>query len=276
MNYKELTPVQNVDGLLIKREDLFAPFGIKDVNGGKLRQCLALCDGVKDRYKGIISACSIHSPQAPITCACAEYYGLPCTIYYGGTTPQLLIKQPMAKLCIKHKGKCKIVAHTGRHNVLYGKARKFAEENNYFVVEYGVNILDHEDLLFDAVADQVINIPDELDSLWVTCGSGITTIGILLGLEKYRKKVKEVHLVATAPNREEKIKKYSNAKYFMHDLFHEKNFAYEKGEHVIYNGIRLHPLYEAKTFKEMLKNNVDMKNGKNLLWIVGAEAQIGG
>ena len=38
MNEYSLTPVQEVDGLRIKRDDLYAPFGPGEVNGGKLRQ----------------------------------------------------------------------------------------------------------------------------------------------------------------------------------------------------------------------------------------------
>lgn len=37
MNEYNLTPVQEVDGLRIKRDDLYAPFGPGEVNGGKLR-----------------------------------------------------------------------------------------------------------------------------------------------------------------------------------------------------------------------------------------------
>lgn len=42
-----LTPVQQVDGMLFKREDLYTPLGAGEVNGGKLRQCMLLAN--KDR-----------------------------------------------------------------------------------------------------------------------------------------------------------------------------------------------------------------------------------
>ena len=63
----KLTPVQSVGGLLFKRDDLYEPFGPGEVNGGKMRQCMMLLDSVKDEISGVISCCSIHSPQAPIT-----------------------------------------------------------------------------------------------------------------------------------------------------------------------------------------------------------------
>lgn len=68
----KLTPVQSVGGLLFKRDDLYEPFGPGEVNGGKMRQCMMLLDSVKDEISGVISCCSIHSPQAPITAAASD------------------------------------------------------------------------------------------------------------------------------------------------------------------------------------------------------------
>lgn len=83
MNEYSLTPVQEVDGLHIKRDDLYAPFGPGEVNGGKLRQCVMLVNSVKKDYKSLLTYCSIHSPQAPITAAVARANGIPCRIVYG-------------------------------------------------------------------------------------------------------------------------------------------------------------------------------------------------
>lgn len=58
-NVDELTPVENHNGLYIKRDDLYKPFGDNTVNGGKLRQCYKLVESIKDKYDGVISCCSI-------------------------------------------------------------------------------------------------------------------------------------------------------------------------------------------------------------------------
>ena len=50
INPDELTPVQCIRGLYLKREDLFAPFSYSQVNGGKLRQCLMLVEHINDKY----------------------------------------------------------------------------------------------------------------------------------------------------------------------------------------------------------------------------------
>lgn len=55
MNEYSLTPVQEVDGLRIKRDDLYAPFGPGEVNGGKLRQCVMLVNSVKKDYKSLLT-----------------------------------------------------------------------------------------------------------------------------------------------------------------------------------------------------------------------------
>lgn len=277
----KLTPVQNCNGLWLKRDDLFKPFGLDSVNGGKLRQCFSLVDSIKNDYKGVISFCSIHSPQAPITSAVAKYFGLECMIFYGGTTKEKIKGNEMSKIALEFGAKIKIVAKTGRHNVLKKKALEFAKNNNYFVIEYGFNIIEYPDLILNSISNQVENIPEELENLVITCGSGITTTGVLIGLKKFNKKIKNIYLVDTAPNRLERIKKnllnYNikcddefNIK--VCDLFNRNGFQYEKGIKVIYKGIKLHPQYEAKTFNWLYnESGIDLKNNKTLFWIVGSE-----
>lgn len=266
----ELTPVEERGGILFKREDLYVPYGRGDVNGGKLRQCRALIEKVAP--KGVISACSIHSPQSAICAAVAEEFGLPCEILFGGTTYARLMEQPMPRLAAKHGAKLTIAANTGRHNVLYAKARKLAAERGWFVVEYGFNATKYPDVMFGAIASQVENLPDEVDSLCLTCGSGITSCGVLMGLKKFGKKVGEVHLFATAPDRREMIRKNVGPlpfKLTVHDMFHERGFVYEKREPLRYEGLMLHPNYEAKAFRRMARDGANV--GKTLFWVVGAE-----
>ena len=273
INPDELTPVQCIRGLYLKREDLFAPFSYSQVNGGKLRQCLKLVEHIKDKYKGVVSCCSIHSPQAPITASVAKYFGMECYIMYGGTTIENTCKMEMPRIVLENGGRVVISSKSGIHKILYMHAKKFAEKENLFVVDYGFNIIDYPDLMISAVGNQVENIPDELDNLVVTCGSGITTIGILTGVKKFNKHVKKFYFVATAPSRKEKIDKALKElnleiDYEIIDLFHSKGFRYEKEQIEYFNGIELHPNYEAKTFN-WLKNHINWKYEKTLFWIVG-------
>lgn len=270
-----ITPVEVHDGLYTKREDLYRPFGNKTVNGGKLRQCYMLVKNVKDDYDGVISCCSLYSPQAPITSAVAKHFGLKCVIGYGGTNEERLKLFRMPTICKRYGAELRILSKSGIHKILYNKAKEISKEENLFIVDYGFNITQYPNLLFDAISSQVVNIPDYLDNLVITCGSGITTIGVLLGIAKYKKKVNRVILVCTAPNRKELIDKNLRANgvfqnYEMVDLFHQPKFKYEKGVFEELDGITLHPNYEAKSYR-WLKNNIDYKREKTLLWIVGSK-----
>lgn len=273
----ELTPVQEVNGLLIKRDDLYAPFGEGDVNGGKLRQCVMLIDSAFSAGNGagggIFTYCSVHSPQAPITAAVARSRGLPCYVVYGASEATIR-SLPMPRLAMKHGAEIVIAAKGGRHSILYARTKALAEKKKGFIVQYGINLTGYGDVLLDAVAAQCENIPDEIENLVMTCGSGITASGVMVGIKKYRKKVKRVHLVATAPDRRtfihDNLRRYNADRDFeYHSLFDKKGFRYENGENVVYGGIKMHPQYEAKTMKWFWGSGLN--RAETLFWIVGAE-----
>lgn len=273
----ELTPVQEVNGLLIKRDDLYAPFGRGEVNGGKLRQCMMLVDGAlaaDDGVQCLFTYCSIHSPQAPITAATARSHGLPCYIVYGGAKPENIRALPMPRLAMKYGAEILIGARSGRHSILYARTKELAEKKHGFIVQYGINLIGYGDILLDAVSAQCENLPDEIENLVMTCGSGITASGVMIGLHRYGKKVKHVHLVATAPDRRafihENLRKYGADRDFeYHSLFRTKGFQYEKGAKAIWGGITLHPHYEAKTMQWFMQSG--LQPSETLFWVVGAE-----
>lgn len=275
LNY--LTPVQQVKGMLFKREDLYTPFGAGEVNGGKLRQCMLLVDKIqKQGYEGLVTCCSIHSPQAPITAATARAYGMKCKVLYGGTKPETLKKLPMPRMCLRYGAEVKIAARSGRSNILYYIAQnsKGVKEHRDYIIQYGINLQEHEDILLGAVAAQTRNLPEEIDNLVMTCGSGITAIGVIAGLKQYKKKVRHVHLVATAPDRQQLIhgtlQKYgADREIEYHDLFHTRGFSYEEPFCSVWGGIKLHPNYEAKTMAWFAKSGLKPEN--TLFWITGAE-----
>lgn len=266
----KLTPVQSVGGLLFKRDDLYEPFGPGEVNGGKMRQCMMLLDSVKDEITGVISCCSIHSPQAPITAAAALAFGKRCKILYGGTSRAKLLESPMPRLCLKYGATVLLATRSGRHNVLYAKAKELKGPED-FIVQYGINLSGHSDVLLGAVAAQVENIPDEIENLVMTCGSGITASGVMIGLNRYGKKVRNVHLVATAPDRRESIHRTlrehgADRDFIYHDLFHTEGFAYEKPATAVWGGITLHPNYEAKTMQWFVKSGLALEARCSGLW----------
>jgi len=268
----ELTPIHTINSLTLKRDDLYAPFGRGGVNGGKLRQCMMLIDSVKDDFYEIISYCSIHSPQAPITAASAQAHGKPCTIIYGGTTTEAIKRLPMPRLAMQHGANIKIAARSGRHAVLHAKAKEIATDKT-FIVQYGINLTDHADVLYRAVADQAENIP-EIENLVITCGSGITATGLMIGLKKYGKSISKIYLVATAPDRRnfihKTLEKHGADREFEYiDLFGQKGFVYEKPANASWGGVKLHPHYEAKAMLWLMHKS-NLKLDRTLFWVTGS------
>lgn len=134
-----------------------------------------------------------------------------------------------------------LAARSGRHSILHARAKELAAQENSFIVQYGINIIGYGDTLLTAVAAQTENLPDDIENLVMTCGSGITATGVMIGLHRYGKRVKRMHLVATAPNRRgfihETLKKYGADREFeYHDLFHSPGFVYEKSAAATWGG----------------------------------------
>ncbi len=142
MNAHDLTPVQEIAGMKFKRDDLYAPFGAGGANGGKLRQCMLLVEAALKRHpetKGIITYCSLHSPQGPITAATARHYNLPCIVAYGGASDMSVATGNMPRLAMSYGASVQVISKSGRHNVLKQRAEALARARGLFVVQYGIN-----------------------------------------------------------------------------------------------------------------------------------------
>ena len=146
MTAHDLTSVQEIAGMRFKRDDLYAPFGAGGVNGGKLRQCMLLVEAALRRRPdttGIITYCSIHSPQGPITAAAARHYRLPCIVAYGGASDYAIATGAMPRLAMSYGARVEVIAKSGRHNVLKAKAEALAARSGMFLVQYGINLDDY-------------------------------------------------------------------------------------------------------------------------------------
>ena len=105
MTAHDLTPVQEIAGMYFKRDDLYTPFGAGEVNGGKLRQCMLLVEAALRRQPGmtgVITYCSIHSPQGPITAATAMHFRLPCIVAHGGASDLSIATGDMPRLAMSY------------------------------------------------------------------------------------------------------------------------------------------------------------------------------
>lgn len=283
-----ITPIELYDNIYYKRDDYFKPFGDYHVNGGKVRQALIMfekyIDDIKSKHNnGVITAGSVHSPQSANIAKVAEFHKVKCITCVGGTKPENLDKHHMMRLT-KHYGcEIKIVAGHGMSNVIHARMRELAKDNGYMVIEQGELLEKNPSEMFYATADQVENIPDELDNLVVSTGVGIQLMGILLGLKKFNKKVKRIHSICVGPTREKHMKRYENELLKTQDgmvwdkpeslnlneftmLSHKS--PYGKGHDYMVNGSYIDDIYEGKAYQWM-QENVDTANEKTLFWCVG-------
>lgn len=278
MNLTEITPIQVTSDILLKRDDLFQPLNTINVNGTKLRECIVLLEQNIERCKkfGVITGTSIHSPQSIIVASACHILGLRCTCIFGGTSIKRLKELNLYTILSELGAKIEIPCRGGRTSILQSYINKRIRVSGEFSVKYGINIM-NPSVLDKAVALQVQNIPDAKNLCWV-CGSGITTIGILLGLQKYKPCIDNIYLFGTAPNREKLISSYftnlirrndyiKKIKYI--DLHSEKDFVYEKKTQCEVDGIKLHPQYEAKAFARMKELNLISKS--TVFYIIGQE-----
>ena len=267
---KEITPVEQIDNLFLKRDDKFKPFPFSNINGSKLRQCILLFEKEMEKAKsGVIVPTSVLSPQAAIVASVAKHFAISCEVYYGGTSFENLEKMIYPSEAKKCGATLKIVSKSGRQSVL----NHAAKQSNKFIIQYGIDLLENKDVLVDSVSRQTENLPNDIDNLIIPCGSAISTLGILLGIKQFNKNVKNIYCIGIAPNRESKIKMYLdsfgenikdfNLKYI--DLFSE-GISYEKQFKETVGNVILHPRYEAKAFRWYKTANL---KGKTLFWIVG-------
>ena len=151
------------------------------------------------------------------------------------------------------------------------------------VIEQGELLEKNPSEMFYATADEVENIPDELDHLVVATGVGIQLMGILLGLKKFNKKVKNIHSICVGPTREKHMKRYEDEMLKTHEgmvwdrpqslelndfKMTPHKAPYGKSHNVIVNGTYIDDIYEGKAHQWM-EQNIDTENEKTLFWCVG-------
>lgn len=276
----ELTPIQEIDDILFKRDDLFCPFGEGNLNGGKLRQGISLLSQAKiEGFARAITGCSLLSAQAPIVAAVSQQLGMECLVLYGGTSKKTLFEKHHMPRLVKHFGAEIEMVSSGRSNVLLHRAKQIQREKD-FIVEYGVNSNNPNYFVsfYATTAAQVQNLPDELKHLVIDCGSGITAAGVLYGLAKYNKKVENVWVVGTAPTRKKKIKDRLaflsvlsgidcwNVPFNYVDLYNQGVKYEDKVKIILENGTKLHQNYEGKVYRWLKEHKL---RGSICFWIIG-------
>lgn len=280
IDINELTPVEEHNGILYKRDDLFLPFGEYGTSGGKVRQALSLIDetldNIKENYNSaVITHTQVSSTTGTIFARVCKHYGIKCIICVGGTTPNSIKKHHMMALAKLWGAEIRNVCGHGMHAPVMSRLHEIVEREKVFNVVFSDNVDLYPESVLDTTADQVKNIPDELDNLIISVGSGIQMAGILRGVLKYKKNIKNIYGVCIGPERRKKINSYINPleyyplpKYEMVVL----DTHYAKGETDFFENNQLDELYEAKAHKWM-HSNIDSREN-TLFWVVGRRLTI--
>ena len=264
----DITPVEEYNGVYYKRDDLFRPFDPEPLNGGKVRQCLTLIksnlENIKINHNNTVATVtSVNSPQGIIVSRVCYEFGIRCIIGVGGPG---LNNNKICDEIRKWGGEIITLSPMAYDNVLYSKLMELHKTNPFFVIKFGINV-DESTEIRDYIANQVVNIPDDVVNIIIPTGSGICAGSILYGMKKFGKK-SNVHVIQISGyDRTKTINKIeSNVPY---NYVAYKKFPYSKKVKIFINDdFQLDTVYEAKAY-DWMKLNIDIENEKTLFWCVG-------
>ena len=272
---QELTPIEDYNGIYFKRDDLFRPFEGEALNGGKLRQAINLIaynlEKIRNEYGGKVATMgAVDSPQGLIVTRVSNYYDLKSIVFYGNIGNAIKENQ-----FIRHTryfgGEIESILGIAFDNRLLPEVQKLQSHgsgNNFFLIKFGINIEEYP-YGVDCIADQVQNLPDDIENLVIPVGSGISAGAILKGIKKYNKRIPKIHLVhVSGRDREDDIREICGVGIDFEYYADTKYPHHKKVKRVIKDDFQLDQIYESKAYEWMLRK-VDYKNEKTVFWVVG-------
>lgn len=269
----KLTPVENHDGMYFKRDDLFKPFQDIPLSGGKVRQCLSLLalkyDYIKENCNNsVVTGTGMTSPQGIIVTKCANYFEMKSCIFIGNTKPESIRKNTLMMNVLYQGGRLNYDSKQGFEVALNATIKRTQPEAYH--IKFGINAQEAPEAIIGSTSNQVQNIPDELDYIIVPCGSCIMLSGILLGIKKYGKRVKNIVGIQIAGYDRTGTIQNLIKEDLPYNLLLSKDYPYSRKVKRVVDGILLDPLYEAKAYDYMMKYMLnDINKKKVLFWIVG-------
>ena len=272
--FNEFTPIEEYNGIFYKREDKFMPFKDSLINGGKVRQALAIItkhlEKIKTDYDSTIkTATSIYSPQGLILAKIAKEYNLKCILGVGATKDWS--KSILMKKANELGAEIRILSGIGYNTVLFNRLKNVPG----FPILFGMNAKTDRDAIIEPISNQLLNIPrKKFHNIIIPMGSAITTAGILNGLityDAYSEGYNKVTAVQIAGY--DRIKTIKELVPFINFIDFKqvkyKKYLYHKELIIKFNDTEyLDPIYEAKAYDWMI-NNIDYKKERTLFWIVG-------
>jgi 1-aminocyclopropane-1-carboxylate deaminase/D-cysteine desulfhydrase-like pyridoxal-dependent ACC family enzyme len=201
-----LTPVeQGESGLWYKREDCFAPLGYGGINGSKLRQLIYLMRHMNDG-PGVVTACSVLSPQSSMTALVGRHFGVPVTVILGATHYDSAIRHENVRIAVRAGVKLEFIP-VAYNPALQRACAAYADKHALYTVPYGITTPPdatpgHVTIFHMVAAPQVVNIPSQIRTLVLPFGSANSATGVLTGLAKYGPgSISRVVLVGIGPDK---------------------------------------------------------------------------
>ena len=261
MKDNDLTPVENRDGLWYKREDLFSgPLG---VNGSKYRAWDNYIRRLPEQgYESLVVGGSVKAP-----------------------TVEKALKHPTVRVA-REAGALITPIAVGYNPALQAAARRIAdfEEGCWYLATPDPSEAPESDVreFMRPVADQTANLPDEVETLLLPFGSGITGASVLWGLHDNRpSNLKRVVLFEIGPDRKPWVRSrlarlgremtprgVELVAVPLHPLWAEYRDTMKETR----DGIVFHPTYEGKVVRYLDACKSPWwveRDGKTAFWIVG-------
>lgn len=253
MTLNELTPIERVGNLWLKREDKFEFAGC---NGSKVRGALYIIENaMKMGYKDFVSVGSRFSPQCEIISNICEFLNLKCYLFMPNAFKDTSVITNIKKN--KNTTLIRDLKQGAFTNVLISRAEAYAKEHNYYFIKFGMDMPETIEIL----QEQVQNIPKNIKRIVIPVGSGINMSSILCGLEKYKRTDIEVLGIRVGKDPMPLINKYYPFIQFSKHKIIQSEYDYEKQIEAKIGDVILDPIYEAKCFKYIQPGD--------LFWIVG-------
>lgn len=287
---EDLTPVEVIDGVWVKREDAFAPLGFGGINGSKLRGLIMMMSSFDSR---VVTAASVRSPQHGMTAAVAAHLSMPCLNIVGATNPRSAAKHVQPQIAARFGAQFEFIG--GAYNSsLQPRAKQRAFEIRAAVVPYGITPEPFEHERFHSLGGlQTVNLPD-VGTLIVPTGSCNSLLSVLYGLHHNPRptSLRRVVCVGIGPekikmtwermgrlgiqggyryNAETCLKRDPIARNYLElvyvDAFQE--YSYDQLVKQKLGDLVLHPTYEAKVVRYLRDHHPHLLSLDSCLWIVG-------
>ncbi len=257
-NTPELTPIEAVGDIWLKRDDTYRIAGIA---GGKVRACWHLAHSrtaAPAAYQpGLVTASARKSPQMQIVARIAERLGVPARLHTatGNATHEM-------QDAVAHGGE--LVQHRpGYNSVIMKRAEDDAKQLGWKYIPFG---MEHPAAMACTRA-QVRNIPPGVKRVVVVLGSGMSAAGILWGLQDQCRGMPVLGIqIGADPHK--RLNQYAPQFWMRKMTIVTSRHSYEEEVKASVGGVVLDPHYEAKCAEYLEPGD--------LFWLVGVRAGLPG